>query len=123
MSLRVSLPLGPSKTYSFVILVHGSSRRCRLTSSRKRVNSFSRVNRSLRATSHSASDTTLEFTSLTSGFGSNVSIFILSVFVCLMFSFGKESPHCKRTESAGGRRACRKQQQITCQTRGAHKAS
>src|SRR6185437_14865109 len=85
---------GPSKTYCFLTLTHGSSRRWQLTSSRNRVNSFSLVSKSLRATSHSASDTTLEgSTSLSSVFVSNVSIFILSCFVCLMISVGvkKES--------------------------------
>src|SRR4029077_1700567 len=52
------------------------------------VSSFSRVSRSFRATSHSASDTTLGFTSLSFVFDSNVSIFILSCFVCLMISVG-----------------------------------
>jgi hypothetical protein len=34
------LPRGPSKTYDLVTFSHGSSRRCRLSSSRSRVNSF-----------------------------------------------------------------------------------
>src|SRR5437870_1753835 len=96
---------GPSKTYSLSILTHGSSRRCRLTSSRNRVNSFSRVSKSLRATSHSASDTTLEgFISLDFLFDSIASIFILfsSSSVSLMISLvsKKEFLHGKRGEPA-----------------------
>jgi hypothetical protein len=79
-SAKVSLPSGPSKTYSLSILTHGSSRRWRLTSSRNLVNSFSRVSKSLRATSHCSLDTTLEaFASVTRLFGSIVSIFIFSL--------------------------------------------
>src|SRR5208337_4085637 len=55
---RVCFPLGPSKTYFLSTTSHGSSRRCRLSSSRSRVNSFSLLNSSFRAASHSACDTT-----------------------------------------------------------------
>src|SRR5882724_9951937 len=73
--------------YSFSILTQGSSRRCRLTSSRNRVNSFSRVSRSLRATSHSTSDimrgsfSCLVSTSISCGF-----IWFPPIwFACLLF--------------------------------------
>src|SRR5437667_99225 len=80
--------IGSIEIYSLSTLTHGSSRRWRLTSSRSRVSSFSRVSKSFRATSHSASGTTLGFASLLFVSGSNVSIFILSCFVCLMISVG-----------------------------------
>src|ERR1700733_5378431 len=57
-SAILSFPLGPSKVYSFAPRVHGSSRRCRLSSSRMCVSSFSLRKSSFRAASHSASDTT-----------------------------------------------------------------
>src|SRR6266852_6785804 len=55
-----SFPPGPSKTYCFSTFSQGSSRRCRLKSSRSRVNSFSFFNNSFRAASHSAGDTTFD---------------------------------------------------------------
>src|SRR5713226_5792283 len=57
-SANVSLPLGPSKTYCLSTFSHGSSRRCRLSSSRCRVNSFSFVRNAVRAESHSSCETT-----------------------------------------------------------------
>src|ERR1700722_7264532 len=57
-SASVSLPLGPSKTYCFSPFSQGSSRPCRLSSSRSRVHSFSFAKCALRALSHSAGDTT-----------------------------------------------------------------
>src|SRR6266446_6715529 len=57
-SANVSLPLGPSKTYGLSTFTHGSSRRCRLSSSRSRVNSFSFARNAVRAESHSARETT-----------------------------------------------------------------
>src|SRR5260370_20746092 len=57
-SASVSLPFGPSKTYFFSTFSQGSSRRCRLSSSRTRENSFSFFNSSLRAASHAAGGTT-----------------------------------------------------------------
>src|SRR6266571_5466311 len=87
-SASVSLPFGPSNTYSFSILTHGNSRRCRLTSSRNRVNSFSRVSRSLRATSHSPSDTTrgvlISFASVLGSIFSSF-IFASSCLICFFF--------------------------------------
>src|SRR5262245_58249571 len=60
-SARVTLPDGPSKTYSFSTLTQGSLRRCRFSSSRTFENFFS-FNRSLlRAASHSCCDTTFRF--------------------------------------------------------------
>src|SRR5262249_46799636 len=115
---NVSLPSGPSKIYWLFALTHGSSRRCRLTSSRSRVSSFSRVSKSLRAISHSSSDTTLEaFTSLVSVLGSIVSIFILSFssFVCLRISAGfKKKFSCgKPREPASRARADGHQSQVS----------
>src|SRR5260370_41409145 len=57
-SASVSLPFGPSKTYFFSTFSQGSSRRCRLSSSRSRENSFSFFKSSFRAASHSAAATT-----------------------------------------------------------------
>src|SRR5215471_17256521 len=57
-------PLGPSKMYSFSILTVGSLRRSELRASRWRVNSFSFLRSSLRATSHSARDTVFGSSSL-----------------------------------------------------------
>src|SRR5437868_15398398 len=57
-SANVSLPLGPSKTYCLSTFSHGSSRRCRLSSSRSRVNSFSFARNAVRAESHSSCETT-----------------------------------------------------------------
>src|ERR1017187_1238172 len=63
-SARVTFPFGPSKTYCFSTFSQGSARRCRLRSSRNRVNSFSLARCSLRAISHSLRDTTFgRFTS------------------------------------------------------------
>ena len=64
---------------SLSIFTHGSSRRWRLTSSRNFVNSFSRVSKSLRATTHCSLDTILEgFASVMRVLGSIFSNFILS---------------------------------------------
>src|SRR5438552_11584654 len=106
--------IGSIEIYSLSTATLGSSRRWRLTSSRSRVSSFSRVSRSFRATSHSAFDTTLGFTSLLFVSGSNVSIFILSRFVCLMISvgFGKEILDGKHRQSAGRSRARRRHHQV-----------
>src|SRR5579864_3973760 len=57
-SARVSFPCAPSNTYCFSTFSQGSSRRCRLSSSRNLVNSFSLRRNSLRAATHSAGDTT-----------------------------------------------------------------
>src|SRR5690348_7960708 len=57
-SANVSLPLGPSKTYGLSTFSHGSARRCRLSSSRSRVNSFSLASNAVRAESHSSRETT-----------------------------------------------------------------
>src|SRR6266702_1271969 len=57
-SAKVSLPLSPSKTYCLSTFSHGSSRRCRLSSSRSRVNSFSFARNAVRAESHSSCETT-----------------------------------------------------------------
>src|SRR5438128_12200775 len=60
-SASVTLPVGPSKTYSFSILTQGSLRRWRFNLSRSFVNVFSSFKSFLRATSHSFCDTTLRF--------------------------------------------------------------
>src|ERR1700674_986262 len=57
-SARVSFPLGPSNTYCFSTFSHGSSRRCRLNSSRNLVNSFSFLSNSFRDSIHSFGETT-----------------------------------------------------------------
>src|SRR6266852_2279876 len=57
-SANVSFPLGPSKTYCLSTFSHGSARRCWLSSSRSRVNSFSLASNAVRAESHSACETT-----------------------------------------------------------------
>src|SRR5579862_8371683 len=53
----VTFPVGLSNSYGLSILTHGNSRRCRFSSSRALVSSFSRVSRSLRASSHSSRET------------------------------------------------------------------
>src|SRR5437899_4224431 len=60
-SASVSLPRGPSNTYVFTTFSQGSSRRCLLSSSRSRVNSFSFFKNSMRAASHAAGGTTFGF--------------------------------------------------------------
>src|SRR5438105_9895195 len=60
-SASVTLPVGPSKTYSFSILTQGSLRRCRFSSSRSFENFFSFTRSFLRATTHSFGETTLRF--------------------------------------------------------------
>src|SRR2546423_1632376 len=60
-SASVTLPDGPSKTYSFSTLTQGSLRRSRFISSRNFENFFSLARSFLRATSHSFCDTTLRF--------------------------------------------------------------
>src|SRR2546421_3086968 len=60
-SPSVTLPLGPSKTYSFSTLTQGSLRRCRFNSSRSFENFFSFTRSFLRAASHSFCGTTLRF--------------------------------------------------------------
>src|SRR6266566_1533910 len=77
-SASVSLPFWPSNTYSFSTLSHGSSRRCRLSSLRSRVNSFSLPNSSFRAASHSACDTT---------FGPSILLFAVPMTISPLFSF------------------------------------
>src|SRR5260370_7588744 len=77
-SASVSLPFWPSNAYSFPTLSHGSSRRCRLSSSRSRVNSFSLPNSSFRAASHSACDTT---------FGPSILLFAVAMIISPLFSF------------------------------------
>src|SRR6266849_5625386 len=57
-SANVSRPLGPSKTYCLSTFSHGSARRCRLSSSRSRVNSFSLASNAVRSESNSAYETT-----------------------------------------------------------------
>src|SRR5258705_14023136 len=57
----VTLPAGPSKTYSFSILTQGSLRRRRFNSSCSFESFFSFTRSCLRATSHSFCDTTLRF--------------------------------------------------------------
>src|SRR5713101_6844493 len=57
-SASVSLPFGPSKTYCFSTLSQGSSRRCRLNSSRCLLNSFSFWSSSFRLAIHSFGETT-----------------------------------------------------------------
>src|SRR5579883_212100 len=58
-SASVSGPFGPSKTYFFSTRSQGSSRRWRLSSSRRRVNSFSAARCARRALRHSSRETTL----------------------------------------------------------------
>src|SRR2546430_2962985 len=53
----VTFPPGASKIYSLSIFTHGRARRSALKWSRRRVSSFSRLSRSLRATSQSVRDT------------------------------------------------------------------
>src|ERR1700730_4676318 len=63
-SAKVSFPPGPSNTYLFSTRSQGNSRRCRLISSRSRVNSFSLVSSALRAATHCAGDVTFGFSIL-----------------------------------------------------------
>src|SRR5207249_84748 len=60
-SASVTLPVGPSKTYSFSTLTQGSLRRCRFNASRSFESFFSFTRSFLRATSHTFCDTTLRF--------------------------------------------------------------
>src|SRR5205814_2879333 len=114
---------GPSNKYSLSTLTHGNSRRCRLTSSRNRVNSFSRVSRSLRATSHSPSDTTrgllISFASV-SDFISFSFILFSSGLVCFFLS--AKLAHHKSGQSAARRRAGGDQSRIR-QANRTHRAS
>src|SRR5258708_7241633 len=71
-SASVSFPRGPSNTYCFSTFSHGSSRRCLLSSSRSRVNSFSLSKCCLRAASHSVCDTILGFIFVPLRFGALV---------------------------------------------------
>src|ERR1700722_4137947 len=57
-SASVSLPLGPSNRYCFSTFSQGSSRRCRLRSSRSLVNSFSLRSNALRRAIHCCGETT-----------------------------------------------------------------
>src|SRR5208283_4352473 len=57
-SASVTLPCGPSNTYSFSTFSQGNSRRCRLSSSRNFVNYFSFRRNSFRLAIHSLGDTT-----------------------------------------------------------------
>src|SRR6266705_2986684 len=56
-----TLPVGPSKTYSFSTLTQGSWRRCRFIASRSFENFFSFTRSFLRAAIHSFCETTLRF--------------------------------------------------------------
>src|SRR5437870_6576018 len=56
-SASVSLPFGPSKTYSFSTLTQGSARRSAASRSRSRVSSFSFASSALRAVSQSSRET------------------------------------------------------------------
>src|SRR6188472_2866783 len=58
-SARVFAPRGVSKKYGFSTFTQGRARRSALSASRARVNSFSLASRSLRAASHSFSETIL----------------------------------------------------------------
>src|ERR1041384_3490181 len=60
-SPSVTLPFGPSKTYSFSIFTHGSVRRSAASTSRNFENLFSFVRSFVRAAMHSFCDTTLRF--------------------------------------------------------------
>src|SRR5437773_12355430 len=60
-SASLTLPVGPSKTYSFSILTQGSLRRCRFKWSRSFENFFSFARSFLRAASQSFCETTLRF--------------------------------------------------------------
>jgi hypothetical protein len=62
-SARVSLQSGPSNTYSFSTLTHGSARRPELSASCARVRSFSLASNFFRAASHSVLDKTSHFLS------------------------------------------------------------
>src|SRR5439155_8415285 len=55
----VSLPFGPTNTYGLSTFTQGSWRRCRLSSSRSRVNSFSFSRSVFRAESHCSRETTV----------------------------------------------------------------
>src|SRR5271170_961966 len=78
-SANVTLPVGPSKTYSFSILTHGNLRRSRFNLSRSFENLFSFARSFLRATSHCFCETTLRFSILRAVliFGINFSVFFL----------------------------------------------
>src|SRR5690349_12349394 len=60
-SASVTLPAGPSNTYSFSIFTQGSLRRSRFKASRSFENFFSFPRSFLRAASHSVCETTLRF--------------------------------------------------------------
>src|SRR5579862_9464101 len=77
-SANVTVPFGPSNTYSFSTRSRGNSRRSRLSSSRWCVNSFSFFKNSLRAATHSSCDTTFVC------FGS---VFALAMFILLCIHF------------------------------------
>jgi len=66
---RPGFPCHPAFEYVILVDRHiGRLRRAALSASRWRVNSFSRVSKSFRATSHSASDTISRFNSVSASF-------------------------------------------------------
>src|ERR1700730_15270503 len=80
-SANVSLPPGLSKTYCLSTFSHGSARRCRLSSSRSRVNSFSFARNAVRAASHSSCETTgWSLIRLLSSFVMRLPLLLQSVF-------------------------------------------
>src|SRR5262249_39059030 len=54
---RLTLPLGPSNSYSFWTAIHGIRRRSAASASRERVKAFSLTRSCCRAASHSCADT------------------------------------------------------------------
>src|SRR4029453_6054271 len=78
-SSRLTLPLGPSKSYPFSTASHGIRRRSAASASRARVNSFSFTRSCCRAASPSCGDTT---------FGISMFFSFFEVIVCvLIFAF------------------------------------
>src|SRR5207248_11170722 len=110
-SASVSFPSGPSKTYSFSTFTIGSLRRAALSASRCRENSFSRFNKSFRATSHSAADTT------SVGFSASFIFRSFRLLGCFSKKFleGQHSHASARCRTSGG-----SHQSHACHTRRTH---
>src|ERR1700735_4248438 len=107
---NVCFPFGPSKTYSFLTFSQGNSRRRRLSSSRRWVNSLSLRRSSFLAVSHSAGSTTERFTLLAfvTGFvmgGLVVAILVSPLrwvdrFFAMEMSLGANHSHDERAQAA-----------------------
>src|SRR6185369_15381015 len=84
-SASVTLPSGPSKTYSFSILTHGSLRRCNFNASCNFMNFFSFARSRLRAASHCFCETTLRFSTPWTVLIFGINVFSVGCSCCDLF--------------------------------------